>query len=84
MNGKLIDERTKENPFNASTRIAWLAPNDARAVETAYLAVLTRRPGPEEADHFEKLLAETDLTKPQKVQDLYWALINSTEFSWNH
>jgi hypothetical protein len=84
MNGRLTSDRIKEAPFNASTRIAWLAPNDARAVETAYLAVLTRRPTPEEADDFERLLAETDLNKAQKVQDLYWALINSTEFSWNH
>ena len=46
MNGSLIHDRITDNPFNASMRIAWLAPDDARAVESAYLAVLTRRPTP--------------------------------------
>jgi hypothetical protein len=84
MNGSLIGERIKQSPFNASTRIAWLAPDDPRAVETAYLAVLTRRPTPEEAAHFEKSLADKDLARPQRLEDLFWALINSTEASWNH
>ena len=84
MNGELIHDRIKESPFNASTRIAWLAPDDPRAVETAYLAVLTRRPTPEEAAHFEKSLADKSLGRPQRLEDLFWALINSTEASWNH
>ncbi len=84
MNGSLIGERIKQSPFNASTRIAWMAPDDPRAVETAYLAVLTRRPTPEEADHFEKSLADQTLARPQRLEDLFWALINSTEASWNH
>jgi hypothetical protein len=84
MNGKLIRDRIQQGLFNASTRIAWLAPDDPRAVEVAYLAVLTRRPTAEEAAHFEKALADTSLRRPQRLEDLYWALINSTEFSWNH
>lgn len=84
MNGKLIRERIKQGLFNASTRIAWLAPDDPRAVEAAYLAVLTRRPTPEESEHFEQALADTALGRPQRLEDLYWALINATEFSWNH
>jgi len=46
--------------------------------------VLTRRPTPEEAKHFEAFLAEDGLGRPEKLEDLFWALINSTEFSWNH
>ena len=85
MNGTLIRDQIKESPFNAATRIAWLAPDDPRAVETAYLAVLTRRPTPEEAAHFEKLAGRHERCgRPQRLEDLFWALINSTEFSWNH
>jgi hypothetical protein len=84
MNGKLIRDRIKQNLFNAATRIAWVAPDDPRAVETAYLAVLTRRPTAEEAEHFEQSLADRRLARPQRLEDLYWALVNSTEFSWNH
>jgi hypothetical protein len=84
MNGKLVREKIEENLFNASARIAQMAPNDARAVEAAYLAVLTRRPTPEESAHFEQALAEPGLKRTQQLEDLYWALLNATEFSWNH
>ena len=52
MNGDLVREKTKDDLFNASRRIAELAPDDRQAVEIAYLAVLTRRPTPEELAHF--------------------------------
>jgi hypothetical protein len=84
MNGSLIHDRIKQGIFNAATRIAWQAPDDARAVETAYLTVLTRRPTAKEAEHFEAFLAEGNLGRPQRLEDLFWALINSTELSWNH
>lgn len=85
MNGKLVHERTKEGLFAANTRIAWQAPNDAAAVRIAYLAVLTREPTPAESQHFEERLAgTTGAERVQRMEDLYWALINSTEFSWNH
>jgi hypothetical protein len=84
MNGVLLHEKTKESPFNASTRIGWMAADDPRAVETAYLCALTRRPTPEEADHFQRFLADSRLSRGQRIEDLFWTLLNSTEFSWNH
>jgi hypothetical protein len=84
MNGSLLREKVQEGLFNASTRIAWLAPDDAHAVEAAYLTVLTRRPSPPEAAHFEAFLARPNLKRTQRLEDLFWALLNSTEFSWNH
>jgi hypothetical protein len=61
-----------------------MAHDDAHAVEAAYLAVLTRRPTPEESSHFVSFLAEGRLGRSQALEDMYWALINATEFSWNH
>ncbi len=84
MNGSLLHEKTKDSPFNASTRIGWMAPDDPRAVEAAYLSVLTRRPTPEEAEHFQRFLADSTLSRSQRFEDLFWTLLNSTEFSWNH
>jgi hypothetical protein len=84
MNGRLVLEKIKENPFNASTRIAWMAPDDPQAVEVSYLATLTRRPTSEETAHFEALLADQQLTRTGRLEDLFWAILNSTEFSWNH
>lgn len=84
MNGSLIHERIKEGPFNASTRMAILSPDDAHAIEAAYLAVLTRRPTSEESAHFLEFLAEEEQSRAQKFEDIVWSLLNSTEFSWNH
>jgi hypothetical protein len=85
MNGTLVHDKTKENIFNAATRISWQAPDDASAVRTAYLTVLTRLPTPEEASHFEGRLAGTHgAGRVTRLEDLFWALINATEFSWNH
>jgi len=86
LNGELVEERTKENLLlNAATRIALLAENDAQAVEIAYLAVLTRRPTPAEAEHFLARLSKPGPPKRAKrMADLYWTLINSAEFSCNH
>jgi len=84
MNGELVRDRVGGTFVNASARIASMAPNDQKAVEAAYLSLLSRRPTPEEAAHFEQFLKETDLNRNQKLEDLYWTLINSTEFSWNH
>ncbi len=87
MNGNLITENTKNNPLvNASTRIGMLAPDNATAVEAAYLAVFTRRPSVDEASHFTALLAsgKSNNARSNTMTDLYWTLMNATEFSWNH
>ena len=86
MNGKLVKGRTEPNPiFNAATRIAILAPSDEKAVETSYLTVLSRLPSAEEKAHFVKFLSGTDGDRRgERLEDLYWVLVNSTEFSWNH
>jgi hypothetical protein len=55
------------------------------AVETAFLAVLTRRPTPEEQSHFAwRLTKATGKERKERLTDLYWALLNTTESSWNH
>ncbi|HZZ77557.1 MAG TPA: DUF1549 domain-containing protein [Gemmataceae bacterium] len=85
MNGELVHDRTKEGIFTAATRIGWQAPDDQAAVRTAYLAVLTREPTPREAAHFQNRLAgTTGNERSRRMEDMVWALINSTEFSWNH
>ena len=85
MNGQLVREKTKDDLFNASRRIAELAADDRTAIEVAYLTVLTRRPTPEELAHFESRLAGTKgQERKDRLTDLFWTLLNATEFSWNH
>jgi hypothetical protein len=85
MNGEMVGKKIKGEFLNASRRIAQLAPDDERAIELAYLAVLTRRPTPEEAAHFRPRFegARGD-ERADLLTDLYWTLLNATEFSWNH
>jgi hypothetical protein len=85
MNGDLVLERIKDDLFNACSQIASLAPDDHKATEAAYLSVLTRRPSTEEASHFEgRLRGTTGNERRERMTDLYWTLLNTTEFSWNH
>jgi hypothetical protein len=91
MNGELVKERTKQNPItSATTRIAMLTNKPEKQVEISYLATLTRRPTEAELAHFVGRLKDTDggdgdrRTRQEALEDLYWTLINSTEFSWNH
>lgn len=83
LNGQLTRERIKDDLLTATGRIAASRLDDARTIEAAYLTVLTRRPTAEEVAHFEAVLKEPG-PRGKKVEDLFWALINSTEFSWNH
>ena len=86
MNGKLVHERTSDNiVLNAATRIGAVAPDHATAVETAYLATLTRRPSTDESEYFvNRLKTNVEQKKSDLMEDLFWTLLNSTEFSWNH
>jgi hypothetical protein len=86
MNGNLVKERTQPNPLvSASTRIATLTGKPKIQVEAAYLAILTRRPTPDESRYFVARLNDLEnRNRQQALEDLYWSLVNSTEFSWNH
>ncbi|GAA4435488.1 DUF1549 domain-containing protein [Bremerella cremea] len=87
MNGNLVKERTKQNFLrNSASRVAALAPSDEVAVETAFLCVLTRRPTEIEQQHFVARLKDTEIeaNRMQDLEDIYWSLMNCTEFAWNH
>ena len=74
------------NPlFNGSARVSQLAENDEQAVRMAYLCVLTREPSTREMDYFRHRLEQTGAGEyAEAMEDLYWTLLNSSEFSWNH
>jgi hypothetical protein len=85
MNGDMVKDRTEPAFFNADTRIGWQAPDDRAAVEVAYLAVYTRRPSDRERAWFEKRLEGTSgQQRSARLEDIFWAFVNSTEFKWNH
>ncbi len=86
MNGGLVNERTKHNPvLNASSRIGALASDDGKAVEIAFLSTLNRMPTEEERRELaEHLAGKRGDSRGHAMSDIFWMLINSSEFLWNH
>ena len=89
MNGKLASDALRTEPLNASSRIVNFADTDAKCLETCYLVALTRRPTPAETAYFLPQLAAAGKSgqkggRAQAVEDTFWSLFNSPEFSWNH
>ncbi|MCH2179951.1 MAG: DUF1549 and DUF1553 domain-containing protein [Mariniblastus sp.] len=84
LNGKMIDERISGG-LNSPRHVGFLSPSPETAVETIYLAALTRLPTDEESQYFSSQLKEMSNEEfNSKIQDVYWTLFNSVEFVWNH
>lgn len=84
LNGEMVGERL-DNFLNAPAHLAGLSPNRETAVDTVYLTTLTRRADEEEKN--KAVSAIGDKQGPQRTEeivDLYWSLLNSAEFRWNH
>jgi hypothetical protein len=84
MNGKFIEEITR-SPRSATVAavIDSKRPRPlARRVEDLYLATLSRKPRPEETRRLLAYVAAGE-TK-QRLRDIFWSLLNSTEFILNH
>jgi hypothetical protein len=85
MNHRMPGEVLDSNPFTSIGRIAWMAGDDARALEVVWLSLVTRRPTEKEREHFLPWLsAARGAERGRVLGDLSWALFNSAEFSWNH
>ena len=81
LNGDMVTERLTNR--TAPQWVADLNSDNTLAVETAYLTILTRKPDAEELEYFLRKLDESS-NRPAALEDLYWVLINSIEFGWNH
>jgi hypothetical protein len=81
MNGDTVGPKVQEGNLIGK----WLAEKrpPAYVVEQLYIRCLSRPPTPEE---FKKLLAAVDEAKDKKqaLEDVFWAILNSREFMFNH
>ncbi|HYV37800.1 MAG TPA: DUF1549 domain-containing protein [Gemmataceae bacterium] len=86
MNGKLLAEHTKLENNEALKTIATAPTPTARRVETLYLMVLSRLPRPDETSKMVRYIESGGGTNDpaQAVADVFWALLNSSEFMLNH
>ncbi|MCE2753263.1 MAG: DUF1549 and DUF1553 domain-containing protein [Pirellula sp.] len=86
MNGQFLSERIDNNPImNAATRIAGLARDDQTAVSTAFLSTLNRPATAQELEVFtQRLEGKRREARSRELGNLFWVLLNSSEFQWNH
>jgi len=87
MNGDFIADATHlrdSRTLRAVTEFP-LMSSDER-LETLFLATLSRRPTPDEADVFRRYLNQNSDQDAQAkaLADVFWALLNSSEFLLNH
>jgi hypothetical protein len=87
MNNDLIINGT--NPDRSQVLGAVVAApfmTNAGRIEALFLAALSRKPRAEEAEKFLRYVERETTTAKQKkaLSDVFWALLNSTEFKFNH
>ena len=84
MNGRLI---TRGTSFDESRTLRAIVDyplmSNREKIETLYLAALTRKPRAKEVDRLSAFVENHD-NASQAFADIYWSLLNSSEFLFNH
>ena len=86
MNGVLISDATDLARNGVLTSLSAPFFTDQQRIETLYLATLSRMPRAEELEAIQAIRTQptTETTSKDFWADLYWALLNSPEFTFNH
>ena len=86
MNGRLARGLIRPGASGATSAIALATVgDDALCLRTCFEVCLARHPTAEETEVFGHWLANTrGQRREQAVEDIFWTLFNSPEFSWNH
>ncbi|MDG3006809.1 DUF1549 domain-containing protein [Paludisphaera mucosa] len=79
MNGPIVHNRTQARPGTPLGAILARSAGDREALDAIYVRVLSRRPTPREVEVCGEYLAKADDRK-EAFEDVYWSLVNSTEF----
>ena len=87
MNGQFTATATHlENSSTLAAVTEFPLMDDKARIQTLYLASLSRLPRQDELDRLTAYIASGGPSKNQKaaLADLFWALLNSSEFMFNH
>ncbi|MBX7167109.1 MAG: DUF1549 and DUF1553 domain-containing protein [Pirellulales bacterium] len=83
-NGDAINQKLRTAGNRIEQLLAAHTP-DEQLIEEAFLAALARRPSDEERGRLLEIFAATpDAERRAAVEDLYWGLLSSKEFLFNH
>ncbi len=83
-NGDTINKKLEAENCRITTLIGDKTPND-RIIEDLYLSALSRYPTAKEKEKMLKALSETaDSDRRSIIEDIYWAVLSSREFLFNH
>ncbi len=85
-NGKTLNQKLRAKDSRID---AWVAQgvSDAEAVERLFVLALARKPTDSEQERFAELLTEAEQDGTgcrQSLEDLFWAVLTSREFLFNH
>jgi hypothetical protein len=86
MNNEFIADRTSLEHNKSLAVIAQQATSTSRKIESLYLLVLSRKPRAAELERLVKYVDEGGPTHDSKkaLTDIFWVLLNSSEFILNH
>jgi hypothetical protein len=79
MNSPMVNNRTAARPGTLLGEILAASPDNRAALDALYLRVLSRGPTPKEVDICGRYLAAVG-DRREAFEDIYWSLINTTEF----
>lgn len=88
MNGEFVGNATSlDNSQTLKAVVEFPAMTDDQRIATLFLATLSRQPTDPERQRFQDYLATangSENTKPEALSDIFWALLNCSEFLLNH
>jgi len=84
MNGETLNTKL-ETKGNRIDKLLTAKTSDEKFIDEAFLSALARTPTPAEKSAILIILAETDPKEKRLViEDLYWSILSSKEFLFNH
>jgi hypothetical protein len=75
----MVHNRTLARPGTVLAEILGTAPDDRAALNALYLRVLSRQPLSKEVEACSAYMGQVG-NRIEAFEDIYWALINTTEF----